>query len=71
MVIVLSKPELNIMKRAAIVSPLRTPVGAFGGSLKLVPVEELGAQGLDFHLHAQSDATGANRPPWPTIALLR
>ena len=31
------------MKRAAIVSPLRTPVGAFGGSLKSVPVEELGA----------------------------
>lgn len=31
------------MKRAAIVSPLRTPVGAFGGSLRSVPVEELGA----------------------------
>jgi acetyl-CoA C-acetyltransferase len=31
------------MRRAAIVSPLRTPVGAFGGSLKSVPVEELGA----------------------------
>src|SRR6185436_19758122 len=31
------------MKRAAIVSPLRTPVGAFGGALKDVPVEELGA----------------------------
>lgn len=31
------------MKRAAIVSPLRTPVGAFGGALKNVPVEELGA----------------------------
>ncbi|CAB3766605.1 acetyl-CoA acetyltransferase [Burkholderia sp. MSh2] len=31
------------MKRAAIVSPLRTPVGAFGGMLKGVPVEELGA----------------------------
>jgi len=31
------------MKRAAIVSPLRTPIGAFGGSLKSVPVEELGA----------------------------
>lgn len=31
------------MKRAAIVSPLRTPIGAFGGSLKNVPVEELGA----------------------------
>ncbi|KVH73533.1 acetyl-CoA acetyltransferase [Burkholderia cepacia] len=31
------------MKRAAIVSPLRTPVGAFGGTLKGVPVEELGA----------------------------
>lgn len=31
------------MRRAAIVSPLRTPVGAFGGALKAVPVEELGA----------------------------
>ncbi len=31
------------MKRAAIVSPLRTPVGAYGGALKGVPVEELGA----------------------------
>jgi acetyl-CoA C-acetyltransferase len=31
------------MKRAAIVSPLRTPVGAFGSALKPVPVEELGA----------------------------
>lgn len=31
------------MRRAAIVSPLRTPVGAFGGSLKSVPVEVLGA----------------------------
>ncbi|MFT4196170.1 MAG: acetyl-CoA C-acyltransferase, partial [Ottowia sp.] len=31
------------MKRAAIVSPLRTPVGAFGGALKSIPVEELGA----------------------------
>jgi len=31
------------MKRAAIVCPLRTPVGAFGGALKSVPVEQLGA----------------------------
>ena len=31
------------MQRAAIVSPLRTPVGAFGGALRPVPVEELGA----------------------------
>ena len=31
------------MRRAAIVSPVRTPVGAFGGSLRPVPVEELGA----------------------------
>ncbi|MGW8202254.1 acetyl-CoA C-acetyltransferase [Sphingomonas bisphenolicum] len=30
------------MRRAAIVSPLRTPVGAFGGSLRDVPVETLG-----------------------------
>jgi acetyl-CoA C-acetyltransferase len=31
------------MKRAAIVCPLRTPIGAFGGALKSVAVEELGA----------------------------
>jgi len=31
------------MKRAAIVSALRTPVGKFGGELKSVAVEELGA----------------------------
>lgn len=30
------------MRRAAIVSPLRTPVGAFGGVLRPVPVEVLG-----------------------------
>jgi acetyl-CoA C-acetyltransferase len=31
------------LRRAAIVSPLRTPVGTFGGSLRAVPVEVLGA----------------------------
>jgi acetyl-CoA C-acetyltransferase len=31
------------MRRAAIVSPLRTPVGTFGGTLRLVPAEELAA----------------------------
>lgn len=31
------------MRRAAIVAPLRTPIGAFGGNLRGVPVEELGA----------------------------
>lgn len=31
------------MRRAAIVAPVRTPVGTFGGSLRPVPVEELGA----------------------------
>ncbi|MGE3992623.1 acetyl-CoA C-acetyltransferase [Pseudorhodoplanes sp.] len=31
------------MRRAAIVSPLRTPVGRFGGTLKDVSVEQLGA----------------------------
>lgn len=31
------------MRRAAIVSPLRTPVGTFGGALRPIPVEELGA----------------------------
>ena len=29
------------MRRAAIVSPVRTPVGAFGGALRTVPVEDL------------------------------
>ncbi|MCO7515430.1 MULTISPECIES: acetyl-CoA C-acetyltransferase [Pseudomonas] len=32
------------MRRAAIVAPRRTPVGAFGGSLRTVPVERLGAE---------------------------
>ena len=31
------------MRRAAIVSPVRTPVGAFGGALRDVPVETLGS----------------------------
>ncbi|MGA8708528.1 MAG: acetyl-CoA C-acetyltransferase [Steroidobacteraceae bacterium] len=31
------------LRRAAIVSPVRTPVGAFGGALRPVPVEVLGA----------------------------
>ena len=31
------------MRRAAIVCPVRTPIGAFGGSLRSVPVEQLGA----------------------------
>ncbi len=31
------------MRRAAIVCPVRTPVGTFGGSLRPVPVEALGA----------------------------
>lgn len=31
------------MRRAAIVHPLRTPVGAFGGALRPVPVEKLGS----------------------------
>ena len=31
------------MRRAAIVSPVRTPVGAFGGALRPVPVEKLGS----------------------------
>src|SRR5437867_1802099 len=31
------------MRRAAVVSPLRTAVGTFGGTLRPVPVEELGA----------------------------
>ena len=35
--------EVEAMRRAAIVAPLRTPVGTFGGSLRSVPVETLGA----------------------------
>jgi acetyl-CoA C-acetyltransferase len=31
------------MRRAAIVTPVRTPVGAFGGSLRSIPVEVMGA----------------------------
>ncbi|QKT09304.1 acetyl-CoA C-acetyltransferase [Gordonia sp. X0973] len=31
------------MRRAALVAPLRTPVGTFGGALKDLPVEDLGA----------------------------
>ena len=31
------------IRRAAIVAPLRSPVGTFGGSLKSIPVEALGA----------------------------
>jgi acetyl-CoA acetyltransferase len=31
------------VRRAAIVSPLRTPVGTFGGALRDVPVEDLAA----------------------------
>jgi acetyl-CoA C-acetyltransferase len=32
------------MRRACIVAPLRTPVGAFGGALRAVPAEVLGAE---------------------------
>jgi acetyl-CoA C-acetyltransferase len=35
------------MRRAAIVAPVRTPVGAFGGSLRPVPVEKLAAAVLN------------------------
>ncbi|MFT3819299.1 MAG: acetyl-CoA C-acetyltransferase [Rubrivivax sp.] len=34
---------MQALRRAAIVAPLRTPVGAFGGALRSIPVEELGA----------------------------
>ena len=30
------------MREVAIVSPLRTPIGRFGGALRNVPAEELG-----------------------------
>jgi acetyl-CoA C-acetyltransferase len=34
---------MSTLRRAAIVAPTRTPVGTFGGSLRDVPVEDLGA----------------------------
>src|SRR5271154_3396263 len=34
------------MRRAAIVAPLRTPVGTFGGGLRALPAEGRGAPGL-------------------------
>src|SRR5580693_7511064 len=34
------------LRRAAIVAPMRTPVGTFGGSLRAVPVEELAATAI-------------------------
>ena len=33
-------------RRAAIVAPMRTPVGTFGGSLRTVPVETLAATAI-------------------------
>jgi acetyl-CoA C-acetyltransferase len=45
------------MRRAAIVNPLRTPIGAFGRSLHGVPVEPLGA------VVARAVVEGAGR--WP------
>ena len=36
------------MRDAAIVSPVRTAVGSFGGSLRGVPAEELGSALLSF-----------------------
>src|SRR5215468_1556381 len=35
------------MRRAAIVAPMRTPVGTFGGSLRDVPVENLAATAIN------------------------
>jgi acetyl-CoA C-acetyltransferase len=37
---------MTTTRRAAIVTPVRTPVGTFGGSLKDVPVEELAANAI-------------------------
>jgi acetyl-CoA C-acetyltransferase len=37
---------MTTTRRAAIVAPVRTPVGTFGGSLKDVPVEELAANAI-------------------------
>jgi acetyl-CoA C-acetyltransferase len=42
------------MRRAAIVAPLRTPVGTFGGSLRAVPIEDLAATAI----RAVLDRTG-------------
>ncbi len=41
-------------RRAAIVAPMRTPVGTFGGSLRDVPVEDLAATAIK----AVLDGTG-------------
>lgn len=38
-------------RRAAIVAPLRTPIGRFGGALRDVPVEQLGATVMHAILH--------------------
>ena len=37
---------MTTSRRAAIVAPVRTPVGTFGGSLRAVPVEELAATAI-------------------------
>jgi acetyl-CoA acetyltransferase len=49
-------------RRAAIVAPMRTPVGTFGGSLRDVPVEDLAAtavKGSGISLGHPIGATGA------------
>ncbi len=43
---------MTTSRRAAIVAPVRTPVGTFGGSLRAVPVEELAATAIKAVLEA-------------------
>ncbi len=50
-------------RRAAIVAPMRTPVGTFGGSLRDVPVEDLAATAIK----AVLDRTGID----PALIKLR
>ena len=48
------------IRRAAIVAPVRTPVGTFGGSLRAVPVEELAATAIKAVLAAQHALVAVN-----------
>ncbi len=51
---------MTTSRRAAIVAPVRTPVGTFGGSLRAVPVEELAATAIKAVLAAQHALVAVN-----------
>ncbi len=53
--------EELLMRRAAIVAPVRTPVGAFGGALREVPVETLGSLVTNAVIARVGDRPGAHR----------